>query len=96
MNCKFQGHLQHPLLAPAAELMGIDPIHFGIVMTVNLTLGGVTPPFGTMMFVTCQITDTKLERFIKAVIPLFLSEVAVLFICTYVPGIVTFLPNLMS
>ena len=100
VGCFFDGGaamvLVAPLLAPAAELMGIDPIHFGIVMTVNLTLGGVTPPFGTMMFVTCQITDTKLERFIKAVIPLFLSEVAVLFICTYVPGIVTFLPNLMS
>lgn len=100
IGCFFDGGaatvLTAPLLAPAAAALGIDLVHFGIVMAVNLTLGGVTPPFGTMMFVTCQITDTKIERFVKAVIPLFLSEVVVLFICTYAPKIVLFLPNLLS
>lgn len=100
IGCFFGGGaatvLTAPLLAPAAAALGIDLVHFGIVMAVNLTLGGVTPPFGTMMFVTCQITDTKIERFVKSVIPLFLSEVVVLFICTYAPKVVLFLPNLLS
>lgn len=100
IGCFFDGGaatvLTAPLLAPAAAALGIDLVHFGIVMAVNLTLGGVTPPFGTMMFVTCQITDTKIERFVKSVIPLFLSEVVVLFICTYAPKVVLFLPNLLS
>ena len=100
IGCFFDGGaatvLTAPLLAPAAAALGIDLVHFGIVMAVNLTLGGVTPPFGTMMFVTCQITDTKIERFVKSVIPLFLSEVVVLFICTYAPKVVLLLPNLLS
>ena len=97
IGCFFDGGaamvLTAPLLAPAASMLGIDLIHFGIIMAINLTIGGITPPFGTLMFVTCQITDTKMEQFIKAIIPFLLIEIAVLLLCSFVPGIVTVLPN---
>lgn len=100
IGCFFDGGaamvLTAPLLAPAASMLGIDLIHFGIIMAINLTIGGITPPFGTLMFVTCQITDTKMERFVKAVIPFLISEIVVLFLCTYVPQLVTALPNTLN
>ncbi|WP_368234202.1 TRAP transporter large permease [Anaerotruncus rubiinfantis] len=100
VGCFFDGGaamvLCAPLLAPAAAALGIDLIHFGIIMSINLTIGGVTPPFGTLMFVTCQITETKMEHFVKSVIPFLLIEIGILFLCTYVPQVVTCLPNLLS
>ena len=100
VGCFFDGGaamvLCAPLLAPAAEALGIDLVQFGIIMSINLTIGGVTPPFGTLMFVTCQITQTPMERFVKAVIPFLLMEIAVLFLCSYVPPAVTWLPSLIK
>jgi len=100
VGCFFDGGaamvLCAPLLAPAAEALGIDLVQFGIVMSINLTIGGVTPPFGTLMFVTCQITQTPMERFVKAVIPFLLMEIAILFLCSYVPPTVTWLPSLIK
>lgn len=84
-----------PLLVPAVTALGIDPIHFGIVMVVNLTIGGVTPPFGTLMFLTCSIVAVPLADFIKEVIPFIAAVILVLFFITYIPGIITFLPNLI-
>ena len=84
-----------PLLVPAVTALGIDPIHFGIVMVVNLTIGGVTPPFGTLMFLTCSITEVPLAEFIKEALPFIAAEIIVLFLITYLPGLITFLPNLI-
>jgi len=100
IGCFFDGGaamvLTAPLLAPAAAALGIDLIQFGIVMSINLTIGGVTPPFGTLMFVTCQITETKMEDFVKAVVPFLIVEIVVLFLCTYIPQTVLWLPNVLS
>ncbi len=100
IGCFFDGGaamvLTAPLLAPAASALGIDLIQFGIIMSINLTIGGVTPPFGTLMFVTCQITETKMEAFVKAVIPFLFIEIVVLFLCTYVPQVIMWLPNILS
>jgi len=84
-----------PLLVPTVTALGIDPIHFGIIMVVNLTIGGVTPPFGTLMFLTCSIIGIKVTEFIKDALPLIAALIFVLFLITYVPGFVTFLPNLI-
>jgi tripartite ATP-independent transporter DctM subunit len=84
-----------PLFVPALAALGIDPIHFGIVMVVNLTIGGVTPPFGTLMFLVCSILNIPLTDFIKEVIPFIIALIIVLFIITFIPGLVTFLPNLI-
>ena len=85
-----------PLLVPAAQALGIDLIHFGIVMSINLTLAGITPPFGNMMFVTLSVTDTKLIDYAKEAIPYILVLVGLLLILTYIPGVILFVPNLLS
>lgn len=85
-----------PLLIPAALKLGIDPLHLGIVMVVNIMIGGVTPPFGSMMFLTCSLLDIKIQDFIKEVIPFIIALLVVLFLLTYLPQISLFLPNLLN
>ncbi len=84
-----------PLLVPVAVNMGIDPIHFGVIMIVNIMIGGVTPPFGTMMFTTCSITNLPIVEFVKEIMPLILALLVALAIVTYVPSLIMFLPNLL-
>lgn len=85
-----------PLLIPAALKLGIDPLHLGIVMVVNIMIGGVTPPFGSMMFLTCSLLNIKLEEFMKEIAPFIIALLLVLLMLTYIPDIVLFLPNLLS
>lgn len=85
-----------PLLIPAALGVGIDPLHLGIVMVVNIMIGGVTPPFGSMMFLSCSLLEIKLQDFMKEIAPFIVALLLVLLLLTYVPGIVLFLPNLLS
>ncbi len=82
-----------PILVPVAVRLGIDPVHFGLVMVINLTIGGVTPPVGTMMFTACSILDVKLTRFTVEGAPLVLAMVGVLALVTLNPQLVTFVPN---
>jgi tripartite ATP-independent transporter DctM subunit len=82
-----------PILVPAALKLGIDPIHFGLIVVVNLTIGGVTPPVGTVMFVTCSILRVPLNRFTIEALPLIIAMFVVLFFITFVPQAVLFLPN---
>ncbi|MDO4690869.1 MAG: TRAP transporter large permease [Fusobacterium sp.] len=84
-----------PLLIPAATKMGIDPLHLGIVMVVNIMIGGITPPFGSMMFLTCSLLKVKIQDFIKEIIPFLITLLVILFLLTYIPKIVLFLPNLL-
>ena len=84
-----------PLLLPVAKQLGVDVIHFGLVAIINIMIGGLTPPFGSMMFTTCGITKCTIGDFLKEVWPFILCLLAVLLLCTFVPGIVTFLPNLI-
>lgn len=84
-----------PLLAPVAAAMGIDPIHFGIVCVVNLIIGGVTPPFASMMFIVCGMINLPVTKFIKEIWPHLVVLIIVLLILTYIPGLVVFLPNLV-
>lgn len=82
-----------PILVPAVTKLGIDPLHFGLVIVVNLTLGGVTPPVGTMMFTTCSIMRVKIETFVKEGWPMLLAMFIVLMLITYVPALVVWLPT---
>lgn len=84
-----------PLLIPTVNALGIDPIHFGLVMVVNVTLGGVTPPFGTLIFVCCSILKISPSKLIREAMPFLAALLAILFLITYVPGLVLFLPNLL-
>jgi tripartite ATP-independent transporter DctM subunit len=82
-----------PILVPAVTKLGIDPLHFGLILVVNLTIGGVTPPVGTMMFTTCSILRVRIETFVKEGWPFMLSMFVVLALITYVPSLVTWLPT---
>lgn len=84
-----------PLLVPLISELGIDKIHFGIIMIVNIMIGGVTPPFGSMMFTTCSITKTPINHFVKEIIPFIFALLLVLILITYVPDVVTYIPNLL-
>ena len=84
-----------PLVVPVAVQLGIDPVHFGMVMIVNIMVGGVTPPFGSMMFTTCSVTKVPINDFVKEVWPFIIALLVSLLIITYVPSLIMFLPNLM-
>ena len=76
-----------PILVPVAIYFGIDPVHFGLVMVVNLALGMITPPFGVNLFAACTVARISLDRIIKPLIPFILVILGCLMIVTYVPGL---------
>jgi tripartite ATP-independent transporter DctM subunit len=84
-----------PILVPTAVALGIDPVHFGIVLVLNLTIGGITPPLGTVMYTTCSITRATVSEFARENMPLLAVLILVLLLLTYVPMISLFLPNLL-
>jgi len=84
-----------PLLVPVVEDLGIDPVHFGIVMVLNLTIAGVTPPVGTLMYTTCSITGVSVAAFTRAGLPLLAALVAALAAVTAIPGLSLLLPDIL-
>lgn len=84
-----------PILVPAVTELGIDPLHFGIVMIVNLTIGGVTPPVGTLMFTTCSVLRVGMGSFIREAWPFVAALWLALLLITVIPSIVTYLPDLL-
>ena len=84
-----------PLLLPVAIALGIDPIHFGIVVTVNMELGMITPPIGLNLFVTSGITGVSLKDVIVYSLPWSMTILVGLLIITYIPEISLWLPNIM-
>jgi C4-dicarboxylate transporter DctM subunit len=85
-----------PVLFPIAMELGIDPVHLGIIMVVNLEIGMVTPPVGLNLFVTAGVAQMPMEQVIKAAFPWLLILLSVLIIVTYVPIISLFIPNMMN
>jgi C4-dicarboxylate transporter DctM subunit len=84
-----------PVLMPLINALGIDPVHFGVVFTLNLMIGLITPPVGMSMFIACSIAKIRLVDFARE-IPLFVvALVLVLLLITYYPPLVLFLPNLV-
>lgn len=76
-----------PILAPVAMHFGIDPVHFGLIMVVNLALGMITPPFGVNLFAACTVARISLDRMIKDLVPFVLVILACLIVISYVPAI---------
>jgi tripartite ATP-independent transporter DctM subunit len=83
-----------PILVPLVQSFGIDPIHFGIVMILNLMIGLLTPPMGGLAFITCKVAGIKLNDFLKECWPFMVGLVIALIIVTYVPQTVLWLPSL--
>ncbi|WP_019120759.1 TRAP transporter large permease [Brevibacillus massiliensis] len=85
-----------PLLTPVAMQFGIDPVHFGLVMIVNLAMGMCTPPVGVNLFISCQIAKISLEEITKGVLPFIFVLIADLLLVSYIPQISLWLPNLFK
>lgn len=76
-----------PILAPIAQHFGIDPVHFGTIMVVNLALGMITPPFGVNLFAACTVANIPLERIVRPLLPFVVVVAADLLVISYVPAI---------
>lgn len=85
-----------PIFLPVATSLGIDPIHFGIIMVMNLCIGLCTPPVGSVLFVGCGIANTTIAQVIKPLLPMFLAMVLALMVVTYVPAVSLWLPRLFG
>lgn len=86
--------LMTPILLPIVEGFGLDPVYFGVVMCINLCIGLVTPPVGTVLYVVCGLSKVSIFDLIKPLIPFISVMVAVLLIVTYFPGIILWIPNM--
>ena len=84
-----------PIFLPIVEAMDVDPIHFGIIMVVNLAIGFVTPPLGVNLFVACNVANAKLEEICKGIFPIVGVMVLDLLLITYIEPLSMLLPNLM-
>lgn len=85
-----------PIMIPIAKALGIDLIHFGLVVTLNMMIGLSTPPFGMLLFITSGISGTPLKKVIKEIKWPIIAMIIVLFIITYIPETVLFLPRLVG
>ena len=85
-----------PILVPIAIEVGVDPVHFGIVMIVTLALGMVTPPMGLNLFVVGKISNTRIDKLTKALIPFYISVLIALIIITFIPDVSMFLVGIFD
>lgn len=81
-----------PIFLPIVTALGIDPIHFGIIMVLNLSVGLCTPPVGSVLFIGCSVAGLSIDQVIKPLIPMFISMIVVLLLVTYIPEIALWLP----
>lgn len=84
-----------PIFLPIAESLGVDPVHFGIMMTFNLCLGIVTPPVGSCLFVGCSVGKVRLAQVIPYMLPMYVALIITLLLVTFIPQISLFLPQLL-
>jgi tripartite ATP-independent transporter DctM subunit len=84
-----------PVFMPILTQLGIDPIHFGLIMVLNLMIGLITPPVGIVIFVLAKISELSFERTVVAILPWILPLLATLALITYVPDLVLWLPGIL-
>lgn len=84
-----------PVLAPVIRELGIDPVQFGVILVLNLTIGSMTPPVGTVLYTACSITGCSVEEFTREFLPFLVAMVIVLLLVTFVPEVSLSLPRLL-
>ena len=84
-----------PILVPLCSQVGIDPLHLGLVMVLNLMIGLLTPPVGMCLYAVCRVADISFEQMVKTTLPFYVPLLAVLMLITIFPGVVLFLPRLV-
>ncbi|MDN5205073.1 TRAP transporter large permease subunit [Fulvivirgaceae bacterium BMA10] len=85
-----------PVFLPVVQKIGIDPIHFGIIMVLNLCIGLCTPPVGSLLFVGCGVAKIKIQKVIRPLLPLFLAMILILMLITYFPPLTMWLPKVFE
>ena len=85
-----------PIFLPIVTDIGIDPIHFGIIMILNLCIGLCTPPVGSVLFVGCGVAGLSIQKVIRPLLPLFIMMLVVLILVTYIPGLSLWLPKIFG
>ena len=85
-----------PIVSPLIATYGIDPIHFGIIVILNLLLGTLTPPFGVLLFTMMDLTGISLYKLLRAIMPFYIPILLIILIITFIPVITTFIPNLVG
>jgi tripartite ATP-independent transporter DctM subunit len=85
-----------PIFLPVVQEMGMDPVHFGIIMVLNLSIGLCTPPVGSVLFVGVGVAGTSIQKVVKPLLPLFIAMIVALLIVTYVPGLSLWLPEVFG
>jgi TRAP-type C4-dicarboxylate transport system permease large subunit len=85
-----------PILAPVAVKLGVDPIHFAMIVIYNLTLGMITPPVGGLLFVTCNVSRVPMSALVRELAPFLWAHGVVLVVLTFVPALSTWLPHVLG
>ena len=85
-----------PILLPVVKMIGMSPIHFGIVLMLNLSIGLLTPPVGSTLFVGCALGKCRIEELSKTMVPFYATMIVVLMFITYIPGICLWLPRILG
>ena len=85
-----------PVLIPTAKALGVDMVHFGVVVVVNIMIGLVTPPYGLLLFIMTNIAEVPLKDLVRECAPFIFAMVAALALITFFPGFVLWLPRLMG
>lgn len=85
-----------PILLPAMVALGVDPVHFGIIMIANLCIGLCTPPVGTCLFVGCSVGKTTIARVVPYAVPFFIAMAIAMLMITYIPALSLWLPRLLG
>jgi C4-dicarboxylate transporter DctM subunit len=85
-----------PVLLPLMNKIGVDPLHFGVIIVLNLVIGLTTPPVGVCLFIACAIGEIKLEEITKAILPFLLASIFVLLIVTYWESLIMLIPKLFG
>ena len=84
-----------PILLPVVMKLGVDPVHFGMIMMLNLGIGLLTPPVGSVLFVGCAVGKVKLEELMKGIWPFYAVMFAVLMLVTFIPALSLWLPSVV-
>jgi tripartite ATP-independent transporter DctM subunit len=82
-----------PVLAPIFTTLGVDPVHFALIMCINLTVGLATPPMGLVLFVVASVANERIEPIVRALLPFLAVEIAVIFLVTYIPALTLTVPR---
>jgi len=85
-----------PMVLPIVNQLGIDLVHFGVVIVLNMMLGLLTPPYGVLLFIVSGISKTPLRPIIMETLPMIAVLIALLFLMTYVPDVVLFVPRMLG